>query len=126
MVELTTSLVALVVSLLVGGLAIHIGALFVLKARDYTHAVVTALLGAVAWWLVGLVLGEITLIGGPIASLVGLIVWVGVIRWRYRAGWVRAAAIGLGAWVAALVVITVLGHLGVHGIDAFGIPFTRP
>lgn len=126
MVELSTSLIALVVSLLVGGLAIHLGATFALKSRNYTHAVVTALLGAVAWWLVGVLLGEVAVdFGGPISSVIGMLVWIGVIRWRYEAGWLRAALIGLFAWIAALVVLTVLGAVGVRGIEAFGIPFAR-
>jgi len=124
MVEVTASVVALLVNLLVGGLAIHVGASLVLKSRNYTHAVVTALIGGVAWWLVGLVLGEVSIVGGPVASIVGLIAWIGVIRWRYEAGWLRAAAIGLGAWIAALVVVTLLGAVGLRGIGVYGIPFT--
>lgn len=125
MVELSTSIVALVASLLVGGLAIHLGATFALKSRNYTHAVVTALLGAVAWWLVGIALDEIALggFGGPISSLVGMVVWVGVIRWRYEAGWLRAGLIGALAWIAALVVLAVLSAFGLEGVGAFGIPF---
>jgi hypothetical protein len=124
MVDLSTSVVALVASLLVGGLAIHLGAAFALTSRNYTHAVVTALLGAVAWWLVGIALDELAIgIGGPISSVVGLLVWTGVIRWRYEAGWLRAGLIGVFAWIAALVVLAVLSTFGLEGIGAFGIPF---
>lgn len=123
MVTLQGSLVVLAVSLLVGGLAIYLGALFALKSRSYTHAVVTAALGGVAWWLVDLALSELSLgVGGSVASLLGLVVWALVLRWRYNAGWVRAALIGVLAWLAALVVLALLSDLGVSGIDAYGVP----
>jgi len=117
------SLVVLVVSLLVGGLAIHLGALFTLSARNYTHAVVTAALGALAWWLLGLGLESLDVgLSARATSLLGLFVWVVVLRWRYRAGWTRAALIGVFAWVAALVVLAVLAAVGVDGIDPYGVP----
>ncbi len=113
----------LVVSLLVGGLAIYVGALFALSAREYTHAVVTAAVGALAWWLLGLGLESLDAsVSGRVASLLGLLVWVLVLRWRYHAGWVRAALIGLFAWIAALVVLGLLAEFGVGGIDPYGVP----
>jgi hypothetical protein len=62
------SIVAFVVALLVGGLAIYISARVVADVDDYSHAVVTALLGAIAWALTAWV----PLIGPVIA----LIAWV--------------------------------------------------
>lgn len=122
MVDFEASLVVLVVSLLVGGLAIHLGAIFALKARNYTHAVVTAAMGAAAWWLVSLALEDLNVAPGSLASLLALGVWIGVLKHRYDAGWVRAAAIGLFAWVAAMVVLSVLSAVGVRGIDPYGVP----
>ncbi len=116
------NLVVLVVSLLVGGLAIHFGAAFALKGGDYTHAVVTAALGGVAWWLVGLAMADLEGVPPAVASFVALAVWVWVIRRRYRAGWVRAALIGLFAWLAALFVLAVLASGGIRGVDAYGVP----
>lgn len=40
-------IVAFVVALLIGGLAIYVSAWIVVDVDDYSHAVVTALLGAV-------------------------------------------------------------------------------
>jgi hypothetical protein len=45
------SLVAFVAALLIGGLAIYVSARVVADVDDYGHAVVTALVGAVAWAL---------------------------------------------------------------------------
>lgn len=117
------SLVVLVVSLLVGGLAIHVGSIVALKSRSYVHAVVTAGLGALAWWLLDLLLAELSVaVGSGLGSLLGLFVWVLVLRWRYEAGWLRAALIGAFAWIAALVVLAALQTLGVSGIDPYGVP----
>ncbi|MEF8916035.1 hypothetical protein, partial [Natronomonas sp.] len=86
------SIVAFLVALLVGGLAIYISARVVADVDDYSHAVITALLGAIAWALTS----WIPLIGLVIA----LIAWVWVIKWRYPGGWVDAAIIGAVAWVS--------------------------
>ncbi|WP_096389561.1 hypothetical protein [Halopenitus persicus] len=108
------SIVSFVVALLVGGLAIYVGARVIADVDDYSHAVITALIGAVAWALVSWV----PLIG----PLVALVVWIGVINWRYPGGWGQAAVIGLVAWVAALVILIVLNGLLSLGIGAFGVP----
>ncbi|ELZ49359.1 hypothetical protein C464_04673 [Halorubrum coriense DSM 10284] len=108
------AIVSFVVALLVGGLGIYVSGRIVADVDDYSHAVVTALLGAVAWAIGSL----IPLIG----SAVALVAWVWVIKWRYPGGWKDAAVMGLVAWAAALVVIAVLnGVLGL-GISAFGVP----
>ncbi len=123
MITFEGSLVVLAVSLLVGGLAIHLGAMVAFSARDYTHAVITAALGALTWWLLGIGLRSLDVTAtGRVASVLGLLVWVLVLRWRYRAGWIRAALIGAFAWIAALVVLAVLAELGVSGIDPYGVP----
>ncbi len=108
------SIVAFVVALLVGGLAIYLSARFVVDVNDYSHAVVTALLGALGWALTSWV----PLVG----PLIALVVWVGVINWRYPGGWMKAAVIGGGAWVAALLVLLVVNSVFRLGIGAFGVP----
>ncbi|MFW6458389.1 MAG: hypothetical protein ACOCY6_03125 [Halodesulfurarchaeum sp.] len=108
------TVVSFVVALLVGGLGIHLGAAAVGKAEDYEHAIVTALLGALAWVLTGWIP-----LFGPI---IALIAWIGVINWRYRGGWVDAAIIGFLAWLAATVVLWIVNSIFRLGIGAFGIP----
>ncbi|MFB6235637.1 MAG: hypothetical protein ABEH81_14290 [Halopenitus sp.] len=108
------SIVSFLVALLVGGLAIFISAKFVVDVEDYSHAVITALIGAIAWALTS----WIPLIG----SLLALVVWVGVIKWRYPGGWVKAGIIGAIAWVSALLILFVLNSLLGLGVGAFGIP----
>ncbi|MFP9192378.1 hypothetical protein [Natronosalvus vescus] len=113
---LVSSLVAFFVALLVGGLAIYFAAGVVVDADSYSHAVVTAILGAFGWALTA----WIPLFG----PLIALLVWIGVINWRYPGGWVTAAMIGGLAWLSALVILFVLdGVLGL-GVGAFGVPGT--
>jgi len=118
---LETSLLVFAVSLLIGGFAIFAGAKLAFKSKDYSHALVTALLGAVAWALVDALLSRLGT-GGLLASIVGLVVWVWVVRWRYRVGWIRAGIIGIGAWLAAIVTLTILALFDVAGLDALGVP----
>ena len=108
------AVLSFVVALLTGGLGIYIGAAVVAGVEDYNHAVVTAFIGAVAWALVS----WIPLIGG----LIALVVWIGVINWRYPGGWVDAAIIGVVAWIATIIVTWVLGGLLNLGVGAFGVP----
>jgi len=113
-VPLVGGLISFVIALLVGGLAIYVSARFVVDVDDYSRAVITAVLGAIGWALTS----WIPLIGPVIA----LVVWIGVIKWRYPGGWTKAAIIGLGAWVSALLILLVLNTVLGLGIDAFGVP----
>lgn len=111
--------VVFAVSLLVGGAAIHVAANYVAyRGRPggltFEHAVLTALLGALAWAL----LAWVPLVG----SLLALVGWVGVIRWRYPGGWARAGVTGAAAWAAAVVALAALELLGVGSVSALGVP----
>jgi hypothetical protein len=122
MVEFEGSLIVFAVSLLVGGLAIHVGAVFALAARDYTHAVVTAAMGAVAWWLTWLAFADLNVPRGPLSTGIALVVWIAVLKYRYETGWIRATALGVFASLAAVLALTLLTALGVRGVEPFGIP----
>lgn len=115
------TLIVLAVSILIGGLAIHVGSVLAGTSKDYEHAVVTAVLGGVAWTVVDWAFADVGL-PGRLSSVVGLIVWVAVVGWRYDTGWVRAAVLGLFGWIAALVTLAVLDVLGIGGLGAYGVP----
>ena len=108
------SVVVFVASVLVGGIAIHVAANHLVDAGEYGDAVLTALLGALAWAL----LDSVWLVGPAVA----LVAWVAVIKWRYPTGWLRAGLVGGGAWAIATVVVAALALLGVGTLDALGVP----
>lgn len=116
-----TSLLVFAISLLVGGFGIHVGSKLALKSRGYSHAVVTALFGALAWAVVEILFGRIG-IGGLLSSVVGLLVWTWVIRSRYSVGWIRATVLAVGAWLGALLALFVLAIVGVGDLEALGVP----
>ncbi len=114
MVPFVGSLVAFIVALLVGGAAIYISASIVADVEDYSYALLTAVVGAIAWALTSWVP-----LLGPVLALVA---WIWVINWRYPGGWVDAAIIGFVAWLAALGMLFVLNSLLGLGVGAFGVP----
>ncbi|WP_424020053.1 hypothetical protein ACOZ4N_20215 (plasmid) [Halorientalis pallida] len=115
---LVDSLVVFVVSLLIGALGIHVGARIVTGENDFEHAVWTALFGALIWGIVGYIFGGIPGLGPVLVFLAYL--WV--IKRRYSGGWLSAAAIALVAWIAAILVLSVLAEVGITEFDAFGVP----
>lgn len=110
------SLVAFLVSLLVGGLAIFVAAGVVVGTRSYEYAVFTALVGAVVWALAGAFLTEVPVVG----EVLPLIAWVWVIKWRYGGSWLTAGLVGGLAWGAAVLALALLP---LAGVDAVGVPF---
>ena len=113
-VDVGDRLLAFAASLLVGGAAIHAGAHVAAETRSYAHAVLTALLGALVWAL----FEPVPLVG----SLLALVAWVALIKWRYRGGWLRAALVGGAAWAAAVVALAALELLGLGSVSALGVP----
>ena len=116
--SIVSGVLVFIVSLLVGTVAIALGAQ-VLVDRDtgFRRAAVTALIGALVYSLVGVFLGWIPLLG-PILMLVA---WVGVINWQYPGGWGTALGIAFVAWLVAVLILYGLALVGISA-DAFGIP----
>ena len=115
---LVDSAIVFVVSLLVGALGIYLGARAITDYEDFTYAIVTALLGAIIWAVVGFLFGWIPLLG----PLLVLIAYVAVINYRYPGGWGNAILISLIAWIASLVVLYLLALVGIGAFEAMGVP----
>lgn len=115
---LVDTVVVFVVSLLVGALGIHVGAALITGTEDYSHAVLTALLGSIVWAVVAFFLGWIPGLG----PLLTFLAYLGVIKSRYPGGWLDAAGIALVAWVASLAVLYVLATTGWTSFEAVGVP----
>jgi len=116
--SIVSGVLVFLVSLLVGTVAIALGAQ-VLVDRDtgFRRAAITALVGALVYSLIGVFLGWIPLLG-PILMLLA---WVGVINWQYPGGWGTALGIAFVAWLAAVLILYGLAVVGI-ATDAFGIP----
>lgn len=120
MVAVVDSVVVFVVSALVGGFGIYVGARFLSDVRGYDHAVWTALFGALGWVVASVLFGWLPLVGTALTYLV----YLGVIKARYRGGWFTAAGIALTGWLTASLVLELLSWLGYGGFSALGIPLT--
>ena len=107
-------LLGFVLGLLVGGLALFVSSRILADVEGYDHAVLTALIGALAWAL----LSPIPLLG-PVIALAG---WIAVLKWRYPVGWLRAGAVGAAAWATAVVAVAALELIGIGAVSAVGIP----
>jgi uncharacterized membrane protein YjjP (DUF1212 family) len=120
--------IGFVVSLLIGAFGIYVGARVIANRDDYEYAIITALIGAVVWWLITALFGVITWIpvlgdiASVIASLLALVAWIYVINARYPGGWGNAIGIGLVAYVTVWVVLVILNVLGIVSLGAVGVP----
>ena len=112
------SVVVFVVSLLIGALGIYVGARIIADVDDYGHAIVTALIGAIVWAVVGFFLGWIPFLGAVLA----LLAYLAVINYRYPGGWINAILIALVAWIASAIVLYLLAILGLVTFGALGVP----
>ncbi|WP_049894229.1 hypothetical protein [Salinarchaeum sp. Harcht-Bsk1] len=112
------SIVVFVVSLLIGAFGIYVGAGAVTDYSSYTYAIVTALLGAIIWGVVGFLLGWIPLLG----PLLVLLAYIWVIKARYPGGWGDAILIALIAWIAVVLVLYAVALLGIASYGAVGVP----
>lgn len=109
------------VELLVGALAIHLATLVVFHDEEptpdgFAAAVLTAAVAALAWTL----LAWIPALGALLAALG----WLAVIHWRLPGDAVDSLLVAGVAVLAALVVPLGLEVLGLHGVDAMGVPLT--
>jgi hypothetical protein len=116
-------MLSFVVSLLLGGVAIYVGASVVTDVQDYGTALSTALIATLAVFVTHLLTTPLGWIPGLgwLPLLVGLVVYLAVINSAYPGGWGNAAAITVVAWVAGVVGQLVLGVVGL-GVNVVGVP----
>lgn len=112
------SIIAFVISLLIGALGIYLGARILTDVEDYTYAIMTALIASLVWFVVAFFVGWIPLLG----ALLALLAYIGVINYRYPGGWLSAIGIALIAWVTTIVVLWILAVLGITTFEAIGVP----
>jgi hypothetical protein len=83
------------------------------KAR-FTDAIWIVVLGII----INAILG--TFIHGAVGFIVTLIVWVGLIKHFFDAGWGKAILIGIVAIIVLIVISVVLALLGIAALVGFG------
>jgi hypothetical protein len=115
----TPAIVGFAVNLLVGGVAFYASARFLIYRDRYGHgdvghALLTAVLGALAW----AILSQIPVLG-TVLAFVG---WLGVVRFRYPGGWERAITLAAAAWAVAVLLVALLALLGLKPVSAVGVP----
>lgn len=113
--------IGFVVGLLVGGVALAVGARFAVYRDHYgspdpRREGVTAVLGALVW----AVFARIPIVG----TLLAIAGWLALINYRYPGGWTRAAVLAVAAWVVAAVLLAALELVGIGGLSVVGVPGT--
>jgi hypothetical protein len=117
---LIDSAIVFLVSLVVGTIGIYAGARLVTGEDDFGYALVSALIGAVVWGIVGFLIGGLPFLG----PLLTLLAWIAVINARYRGGWLNATLIGVVSWGVAVGVLYLMAAFGITTFEAIGIPGT--
>lgn len=115
---LIDNIVVFAVGLIIGGSGIYVGARMTVGDSDYGKALLTALIGAVIWAVVGFFFGFIPLLG----PLLTFIAWLAVIKSQYEGGWINALIIATIACISVLVILYLLASLGIGGFEAVGVP----
>jgi hypothetical protein len=119
---LSESVILFVVSLFIGAFGVYIGGLVIADSDDFGEALLVALVGALAWSIIGSLIGAVPIVGRLLAPIVALLAYIAIVKWRYSVSWLRAGGIAILAWVIALGVLTVISNLGLADLDAVGVP----
>lgn len=99
--DLTTFLITWIVT----AIFIHFAAKIVLDRSSFGAALLTALVGTFLAILVG------ALVGGTLGIVLAIATWALVCALFYRTGWIKAAVVGLVAWVLYFVVVWIVARL---------------
>ena len=98
-------LVTFLITWVVTALFIHFAARIVLDKSSFGAALLTALVGTL---LAVLVAG---LVGGTLGLILAIATWALVCALFYRTGWLKAAVVGLVAWVLFALVRWLVARL---------------
>jgi hypothetical protein len=100
--DLQGDLARFLITWVVTALFIHFAAKIVLDRSGFLTALLVALVGSLLAVLVG------GLVGGTLGLILAIATWSLVCALFYRTGWLKAAVVGLVAWVLFFVVTLVV------------------
>lgn len=103
--EVTDNWLGFVIAWVVTALFIHFAARIVLDKSSFLTALLVALIGTL---LAGLVLG---LVGGTLGLVLSIVTWALICALFYRTGIIKAAVVGLVAWVLYFVTMWLIRAL---------------
>lgn len=103
--ELRGGWVGAVVTWVVTALFIHFAARIVLDRSSFLTALLVALVGTVLAFLVG------GLVGGTLGIVLAVVTWALVCALFYRTGMLKAAVVGVVAWVLYAVTVWIVERL---------------
>lgn len=95
---LRTDLPGFLITWVVTALFIHFAAKIVLDKSSFLSALLTALVGSLLAFLVA------GLVTGTLGVVLAVVTWAVVCALFYRTGWLKAAVVGLVAWVLFVLV----------------------
>lgn len=96
---------ALLIVWVVASLFIHVAAKIVLDKSSFLTAMLVALIGTILAGLVG------ALVDGVLGLVLAIVTWALVCALFYRTGMIKAAVVGLVAWVLYFITVWVIGKL---------------
>lgn len=107
------SLVGLIVQIVVGIIIVApvlwlAGRALEGKKARFSHSVLIVFLGIVIGSIVGAIAGS-----GLLSAVIGFFVWLGLIKYFFETGWLKALAIAI---IAVIIFIIIAGVLAVIGI----------
>lgn len=103
--DMKSDLATFLITWVVTALFIHFAAKIVLDKSSFVAALLTALVGSLLAVLVG------GLVGGTLGVILAIATWALVCALFYRTGWIKAAVVGLVAWVLFFLVRWLVGRL---------------
>jgi hypothetical protein len=114
------SLIGLVIQIIAGIIFVApslwlAGRALVGKKAKFSHAVLIVILGVV----LGVVIGAVAH-SGLLSALISFIVWLGLIKYLFECGWLKALAVAIVAVIIFVIIAIILAVIGI-GIVGFGL-----
>ena len=114
------SLVGLIVQIIVGIIIVApvlwlSGRALVGKKARFSHSIGIVVAGLILGAIIEAVVGS-----GILSTLITFIVWLGLIKYFFECGWLKALAVAIVAVIIFVIIVVILGIVGI-GIAGLGL-----